>query len=133
MRKPRRLLAGIEYILGRIGADTRQVAAALAQRHFGPGANQYADQMARQQQHAHATAQVAAFERDSANKHFGALRQEMADLVQARPDLDRLSRSNPGEALKQAYALAMKARPQLGIQDRLDRELSRKDKRIRRK
>lgn len=120
-------VAGLTYLAQRTGQDPHRLAAAWNHAVNGAGANGHAAYMAQQYEHVHATSQVAAFERDPANKHFAAVRNQMARLVQERPDLDRLSRSNPAAALRQAYKLAVQANPRLGIQDTLDRELSRKD------
>jgi hypothetical protein len=116
---------GVIYTAQRLGLDPRQLVAAAYGTLFGQAGDQNAQRAAQAHQINSAHRDIAAFERDPANKYFPQVRMDMARLVQA----------GRAKTLPQAYRMAINQHPQLRVlakMERLDAARDRDMKRARR-
>jgi hypothetical protein len=109
---------GMMHITQRLGLDPRQVAATMYQQLHGPNGNQYTQQAHNEYIYRQRLSEVEQFKSNPAHKHFEALKESMAHLVQ----------SGRATTLPQAYKLALNANPQLRAQALMDKSYSRQER-----
>jgi hypothetical protein len=113
---------GLTFLAQRMGWDPRQVAATMYQQLHGPNGNSYTQQASNDYVYRQRLSEVEQFKSNPANKHFEALKEDMAHLVQ----------SGRATTVAQAYKLALNANPQLRAQALMDKSYSRQERSIER-